>query len=1448
MIVSAGGVPCPTYALLDTGANTSAITDDLALKINAPLETINIQLNTFGQTSLAPREVASFKVSNLLETFEISVDNALVGNLLSTESERPSRAADLTQFEHLKDIVFNELEDDKVGLLLDAKYAKAFMTGRVYAGKDDEPLCIETKFGPAIMGPKFEENVVVNNDICTLDVQSDALADDMRKIFRTDFIMQESQRFPAEMTHMSANDEWSLEQLKETLKFNQDSGHYSTGLPWRLGREETAELFKTIDFYSTAHSRHEKLKKKFERNPWLKEGSFKQMDEKLSKGYVRKIESTDAPNGSPECYLPVHVALHPEKPLKFRLCLDAAAKTGPHFLNKWLLNGPDFLNKLIGILTRFRQKKYTLTGDIKDFFYQIEVDPADRPALRFLWWADQNMDQTILLEALVHIFGGTSSPAVANFVLRHHAEEIKDKYPLIVYEAIMRAFYVDDLISSQDTEEETFVLKENLEKALKEGGFTILKWQSNIPGISDDTETLTTPSSSSIPSQMAPSRSEDTKIADQSPAASGETAVKQAVAVGENHDVNGGRRQTGPATLPGLGSVPPTTPEDEEKETGRDLPEVSSLSNSWECELLKELLQEAPEKVLGVGYDYSSDMLNVRVREKQFKSVRTKSEVLSFIASVYDPLGIVSPYILKGRMYFQMINETDISWNDPVPEHILTPFLKWKDTIVHLRKIKIPRWTNPLGLADCQSDLIIFCDASSVGYGYCAYVRRALQGGSDRCSVSFLFGKAHVVPVNMMKNQTEHALSPGDSIPRLELNAARGAAECRDLLLRESGESYDNVFLFSDSLTVLGWLFNFEKRFKTYENFRVKAIRSLSQLSEWRHVPTQLNPADLCSKSIEANDTKKWEFYHNGPQFLLSPFSEWPPVRPVNSPCPEVTIGAISWEDPEEIISPAELLMVGATAEEANVAVDHHDDEPWPLKVSKREERWDKKIRKVAMVRRVLLTLKERVYRKKNNLTETRLRSKEKRKTILFVFSEEEKQKAESLLVSAIQNVNFEKETVSLIKHGVFTPNALFEMKVKGSALSHLSPFLDSENVMRVSGRCRKGDHLSYESRFPIILPNHKDENTCSLIRHYHERNMHTTKLQTYYLLREKFFILGGKNSVSFVLNRCMNCQRLTKLPAAQREGDLPKERIDTVAPFTNSGIDCFGPYYLRHTGRGTMKRFVLLVCCMSTRAVSLHPLRDMTTSAVINALMRMNAQFPGVKKLFSDQGSNFKGADREIREAILKWNKDELNLQLEKVGLSWVFGPARCGSAGGAWERLVGMTKRLIRSVLGNKTIDSDDFDTLIAGAAAIMNRRPLMQVSADPNDPLVLSPTHFLYPHVFTNSSTSIIPPNSGDPDGLRRGWKATQALLDDFFRRYKEEYLASLLKRKKTDSVAAPKIGDIVLLADDQLAREDWNLCRVVDVINEDQDHGRRFLVRDSRNKIFDRDIHSVIPLEL
>ena len=430
------------------------------------------------------------------------------------------------------------------------------------------------------------------------------------------------------------------------------------------------------------------------------------------------------------------------------------------------------------------------------------------------------------------------------------------------------------------------------------------------------------------------------------------------------------------------------------------------------------------------------------------------------------------------------------------------------------------------------------------------------------------------------------------------------------------------------------------------------------------------------------------------------------------------------------------------------------------------------------------MLLKERVAAKKSNLTETRLRPRKNEVTNknFVILSQEEKEGAERLLVAAIQSQHFEKEILKLLKLGVATPNAMKELRSKNSRLTSLSPFLDKDNLIRAGGRIEKAKVYSYDMRNPMVLPDSKDENVRALIREYHVKNLHSSQQQTFSSLKQKFHILGGKNAVNMVLSKCIVCQRAFKNPSPQREGDLPEDRLQIVAPFAVSGADVFGPYPVRHGGRGTTKRWVLLVTCMVTRAIALFPLKDMTSATVINALVRLNSQFPSVKKLYSDNGSNFRSADRELKEVTDKWNKNDLDRQLGDIGITWVFGPANCGSYGGVWERMVGLVKKHFKATIKDHVLDLDVFETFLAGVTSVVNKRPILEASSNVDDFLVLSPSHFLYPYILTDSSNSILPPSTDGGDALRKSWHATQQLLDEFWEIFKKDYITSLAKKTK------------------------------------------------------------------
>ena len=473
--------------------------------------------------------------------------------------------------------------------------------------------------------------------------------------------------------------------------------------------------------------------------------------------------------------------------------------------------------------------------------------------------------------------------------------------------------------------------------------------------------------------------------------------------------------------------------------------------------------------------------------------------------------------------------------------------------------------------------------------------------------------------------------------------------------------------------------------------------------------------------------------------------------------------------------------------------------------------------------------------------------------TTRIVLTVAEMQDAERILVRAIQSEYFSKEISSLMKWGVFGPNSLHELKRTTSKLSKWNPFLDKFEVVRAGGRYSKAKMLPYDLKFPMILPSaQQDENVRALIRQVHVDNLHCSQIQTYHLTRQRFFILGGLTSIKRVLHCCLPCQKVQKSPSIQKMGDLPVERLETVIPFETVGVDCYGPVYTRH-GRGTKKNWVLLCTCFATRAVHLLPLRDMTTNSIIHALTKLVSQYPTVKNLVSDRGTNFMGADKEIRAAREVWLKEGLEDKLSDKNLTWTFGPAHCGHYGGVWERLVGMVKKMAKATVGSEPLHPDVFETMLVGITGIMNRRPLTAATAattNVDDELVLTPSHFIFPYFPSASSANILPPSTHHRDLLRSSWRTTRDLIDSFWQRFRKEYIPTLGRRGKwTESLQrGPRIGQICLLTDPITPRENWRMVRICDIINEDKLHPRRFIVRDASGTTFDRHIRQLVPLEL
>ncbi|XP_039866037.1 uncharacterized protein LOC120720426 [Simochromis diagramma] len=271
---------------------------------------------------------------------------------------------------------------------------------------------------------------------------------------------------------------------------------------------------------------------------------------------------------------------------------------------------------------------------------------------------------------------------------------------------------------------------------------------------------------------------------------------------------------------------------------------------------------------------------------------------------------------------------------------------------------------------------------------------------------------------------------------------------------------------------------------------------------------------------------------------------------------------------------------------------------------------------------------------------------------------------------------------------------------------------------------------------------------------------------------------------------------------------------------------------------------------CMSTRAVHLEIIEGMDTSSFINALRRFFSVRGPAKQLRSDCGTNFTGASRELGFDKRIPCDPRVKSFLNDHGCSWVFNPPYSSHMGGSWERMIGVARKILDSQLaqlGSRPLTHDVLTTLMAEVAAIINARPLVPVSSDPDVPCILTPATLLTQKVGA-------PPTPlgdfGEKDLYRQQWKRVQSLANSFWHRWRKEYLSTLQCRRKWHSTR-PNLqqGDVVLLKDPLVKRNQWPMGVIAKVHPSSDGLVRKVevkVVKDGKAKVYFRPVTDVVIL--
>ncbi|XP_055910779.1 uncharacterized protein LOC129945147 [Eupeodes corollae] len=757
------------------------------------------------------------------------------------------------------------------------------------------------------------------------------------------------------------------------------------------------------------------------------------------------------------------------------------------------------------------------------------------------------------------------------------------------------------------------------------------------------------------------------------------------------------------------------------------------------------IIGETGVKTLGLLWDTKYDCFKFAPTIPAIGPTATKREVLSVIARIFDPLGWLSPIIVKMKIFIKRLWIKRVGWDEFIPTDFMREWSDFNRDLYSIQNVNISRWIH---FSQGQIlELHGFADASESAYAAAVYARVV---GVSAVETALICSKTRIAPVK-----------PSLSIPRLEL--------CGSLLLsqllskvKEAFAIHDvKCFAYTDSTTVLHWIKGYPRARNVFVDNRISKIVAQFPVSIWHHVRTAQNPVDCATRGIMPKCLLDLELWWKGPEFL---------------------------RDNEIVFSEIPSLKDSFFDDEVTCLVSAAETDDWDHRVFEMFSNLNRLLRVIARCIR---------------LFRNRVRPRDRIRN--YFLSPNDLHLAKIASFKLAQKHIF-KNDIALLENG--------QAVSKKNKHYFLRPFIDEQGVLRVGGRLENA-RIPFEQKHPVIL--HKNHPLTNLIvNECHLSNLHAGMRQMTYQLSLHYCVIGIHHVIKRVIYRCTTCIRPRAIPFQQQMASLPRQRLEPGGTFGNTGVDYAGPFFVRSwKGRGAKlhKVYISLFVCMATKALHLELVSDLSSSAFIAALRRFVSRRGRCHSIFSDNGTNFVGANQQLRDWAnlldsTKFQEDVTN-ELTTNGITWHFSPPHAPHFGGLWEAGVKTTKFHLRRVLGQSSLTYEELSTVLCQVEACANSRPLCARFEGDMDPL--TPAHFLIARPLTTvPDPSILTAE----DSLRDRWQYLQRLVLSFWEKWSKDYLIQLRKRPKwLEKSKNIQPNDVVILIDENQPPCRWLMGRIV-----------------------------------
>ena len=637
-------------------------------------------------------------------------------------------------------------------------------------------------------------------------------------------------------------------------------------------------------------------------------------------------------------------------------------------------------------------------------------------------------------------------------------------------------------------------------------------------------------------------------------------------------------------------------------------------------------------KLLGIDWNNLRDEFTFEFGELIqfiFNLPKTKRSILKLTASLFDPLGLLSPFVITLKVLFQDLCASQVDWDEPLSDELRR---QWESIVKDLESfthLKVPRCCILVDQYPTYVWLHGFSDASQRAYAAVLYLSSSYA--DNHTEVRLLCSKTRVAPT---KRQT---------IPRLELLGALILAR----LVQSVSASLpvlNGTYLWTDSMAVLHWICN-KKVWKQYVQHRVNEIRELTDSSYWNYCPGMLNPADLPSRGLGAIDLINKTLWWNGPEFIATSNICFPVVPDIDVTSETQT--ELSKCQPTMTRTLTALDVRNVTGMEKLIDPSSHGS-------------LDTLLRILAYVLRFIDALMKRKGVDCNGLELTA----------------SEMSRSETLWIQAVQQCSFEREIQFLLKPTGACPQLV----------DQFSLFVDNDQLLKCRGRINNSQ-FPISSKNPILLPSRHPFVTL-LIRKTHELSKHSGVNQTLTTLRERFWVLRGRQVTRNIIRSCVICRRMEGPSyASTSPPDLPTERVSEDPPFSHTGVDFAGPLYVSDSRRQSddqqEKVYICLFTCAATRAVHLELTRDIGVETFLLALRRFAGRRGLPATMISDNAKTFKSSSKQITKII---RSSEVQKYLTRNRITWKFIVERAPWWGGGFGNVL---FKMLNVALGNPWVE---------------------------------------------------------------------------------------------------------------------------------------------------------------